>query len=74
MSQTSPAAVVTQTLKQEVSQIFHLNVAQLPPQNKLSKINAYFHPDRETRVEPILQSVLSNNRRRRGHDRCCQIL
>lgn len=44
------------------------------PQNKLSKINAYFHPDRETRVEPILQSVPSNNRRRRGHDRCCQIL
>lgn len=74
MSQTSPAAVVTQTVKQEVSQIFLSECSTTSPQNKLSKINAYFHPDRETRVEPILQSVPSNNHRRRGHDRCCQIL
>lgn len=38
MSQTSPAAVVTQTLKQEVSQIFHLNVAQLPPKTNYQKL------------------------------------
>lgn len=38
MSQTSPAAVGTQTVEQEVSQIFHLNVAQLPPKTNYERL------------------------------------
>ena len=43
----------------------------ISPKNKVLKINAYFNPDLflETRVELILQSVPSNHRRRREHDR-----